>query len=120
MEKWITIYTFNYPHEAYVIRGKLESEGIICFLMDELTIQVDNFYSNALNGVKLQVKTSDVATAIEIMKEGGFHFEDDGNEKILEVDNLPSEERSGMRIIIIICCLVTLIIFLLKILIFGI
>ena len=44
----ITIYTFNYPHEAYIIKGRLESEGIICFLKDEMTIQIDNFYSNAL------------------------------------------------------------------------
>lgn len=28
MEQFVTIKTFTYPHEAYVIRGKLESEGI--------------------------------------------------------------------------------------------
>jgi len=32
MEQLITIKTYTYPHEVYVERGKLESEGIETFL----------------------------------------------------------------------------------------
>lgn len=67
MEQLITIKTFTYPHEAYVIRGKLESEGIRTFLKDEMTVQVHNFYSNAVGGVKLQVFAEDAGKALHIL-----------------------------------------------------
>ncbi len=64
MSHLVTIRIFTYPHEAYVIRGRLESEGIQTFLKDEMTVQVHNFYSNAVGGVKLQVLTEDVDKAL--------------------------------------------------------
>lgn len=67
MTHLITIKTFTYPHEAYVIRGRLESEGIRTFLKDEMTVQVHNFYSNAVGGVKLQVPAEDVDRALHIL-----------------------------------------------------
>ncbi len=67
MEQFVTIKTFTYPHEAYVIRGKLESEGIRTFLKDEMTVQVYNFYSNAIGGVKLQVLEEDAEKALNIV-----------------------------------------------------
>lgn len=63
----VTIKTFTYPHEAYIIRGKLESEGIQTFLKDEMTVQVHNFYSNAIGGVKLQVLSEDKDRALSII-----------------------------------------------------
>ncbi len=50
-------------------KAKLESEGIEVRLLDELTTQVHNFYSNAIGGVKLQVKVGAEETAREILKE---------------------------------------------------
>ncbi len=76
-EQYITVLTFTYPHEAYIIKGRLESEGIECFLKDELTVQVDNFYTNALGGVKLQVRESAHAQAMEILIEEGYLKEKD-------------------------------------------
>lgn len=69
MQQWITIKTFTYPHEAYIVQGKLESEGIRTFLKDEMTVQVYNFYSNAIGGVKLQIPEEDVDTALAILGE---------------------------------------------------
>jgi hypothetical protein len=68
----ITIRTFTYPHEMEVVRGHLESEGIECFVDDELTAQVNPFYSNAIGGVKLKIKVSDLLSAREILKESGY------------------------------------------------
>jgi len=76
----ITVMTFSYPHELAIIRARLESEGIECFVQDELTTQINPFYSNAIGGVKLQVKESDVPIAIEILKDGGFFIEDNSPE----------------------------------------
>lgn len=52
---WTTIHTVTYPSEAHTIKMQLELEGFEVFLKDELTVQVDNFYSNAIGGVKIQV-----------------------------------------------------------------
>lgn len=72
MENFITIKTFTYPVELAVLQGRLESEGIECRVLDELTVQVNPFYSHAIGGIKLQVKENDIQKAIEILKEGGY------------------------------------------------
>jgi hypothetical protein len=72
LDNLITIKTFTYSSEVLVLRGRLESEGIECFVQDELTIQVDPFYSNTIGGVKLKVRESDLEKAMEILKEGGY------------------------------------------------
>ena len=77
LDKFVTIKTFTYPTEVAVIRGRLESEGIECFAQDELTVQANPFYSNAIGGVKLQVREHDVRKAIEILEEGGYLKEAD-------------------------------------------
>lgn len=66
-EKLITIATFSQAIEAHVSKTKLESEGIICFIADENIVNMNWFYSNAVGGVKLQVKESDVKRALEIL-----------------------------------------------------
>lgn len=72
MNNWIIIITFTYPHEAYLVKGRLESEGIEVMLKDELTTQVNNFYSNAIGGVKLLVQDSDYERAYKILVESGY------------------------------------------------
>ena len=80
--KWVTIYRFTYPHEAITICSKLEGEGIECILQDQLTTQVMPLYSNALGGVKLQVKESDVPAALEILMQAGMVEEPDTADKV--------------------------------------
>jgi hypothetical protein len=77
MDTYVTIMSFTYPQDAYIIKGRLEADGIDCFLKDELTVQVDNFYTNALGGVKLQVKESDKARAIELLIDADYLTEKD-------------------------------------------
>ena len=73
LEPFITVATFTYPHEAAILKGRLESEGIECFLRDELTVQVYNFYSNAIGGVKLQVRRSDASLVYRILDDIGMN-----------------------------------------------
>jgi len=68
MNKLVTLTKFEFPQESYIIKSKLESEGIYVYLKDELTIQADNFVSNAIGGVKLQVYENDAEKAVEILK----------------------------------------------------
>lgn len=82
-----TIAFFNLPHETAVPMALLESEGIECFLPDESTVQVYNFYSNAIGGLRLQVKTEDAPRAIEILQKGGFLPSGNEEEKITSDEN---------------------------------
>ncbi len=72
MDNWITILTFTYPHEAHLVKGKLESEDISVQIKDELVAQVNNFYSTAIGGVKLQVLEKDFDKAYLILINAGY------------------------------------------------
>lgn len=74
---FVTVLTVYYSHETALIRGRLEAEGIECNVIDELTVQVNPLYSNAIGGVKLQVRESDFENAIVILKEGGYLTDSD-------------------------------------------
>lgn len=54
------------------MKSLLESHDIDVFLKDELTIQTDNFLSNAMGGVKVQVKATDAPAAIVLLEEHGY------------------------------------------------
>ncbi|MCA1764601.1 MAG: DUF2007 domain-containing protein [Cryomorphaceae bacterium] len=72
MRELITIATFTLPGELAIVKGRLESEGIDCFVKDELTVQVYNFVSNAVGGIKLQVRQDQALRAREILREMGY------------------------------------------------
>ncbi len=65
--KFNKIANYQYTSEAYLFKGKLESEGIEVFLQNENTINTDPLLSNALGGVKLFVKSEDVMKAKQIL-----------------------------------------------------
>lgn len=81
-----TIGTFSQSAEAHVLKTKLESEGIPAFVGDEHTVTMNWLYSNAIGGVRLQVRESDVEKALEIL---GLK----GEELSLEVDELDDEDE---------------------------
>lgn len=72
MNDWTIIITFIYPHEAHLAKGFLEAEGFEVMIKDELTAQVNNFYSTAIGGVKLLVPEQDAKRARETLKEAGY------------------------------------------------
>lgn len=88
MEHRTIIRAFTFPAEAHVAKSYLESYGIETYLQDEMTVQVHNFYSNAIGGVKLLVKESDCEQGIQLLKDGGFinDAEDNAINKIAVVN----------------------------------
>jgi hypothetical protein len=72
MENWQIAITCTFPHEAHMVKGYLESYGIESILKDELTIQLNTAYSNAIGGVKLLVRESDYEKTIKLLKTGGY------------------------------------------------
>ena len=55
--------------EALLAKGKLESEGIPCFLADENMVRLDWFISNLLGGVKLLVDPEDFLEASRLLND---------------------------------------------------
>jgi predicted RNA-binding Zn-ribbon protein involved in translation (DUF1610 family) len=63
----IEIANYQFSSEAYLFKGKLESEGIEVFLQNENTINTDPLLSTALGGVKLFVNSEDVLQSKQIL-----------------------------------------------------
>ena len=111
--EFITVVTFLLPNEAHIVKGRLESEGITCFLKDIHTIQANNIYSNALGGIKLQVLEADIEKSVELLLELGYLKQSDFkpskfwasvNRKtntIPVINNLPVEVRLFLFIAIV-------------------
>ncbi|MEC7263585.1 MAG: DUF2007 domain-containing protein [Bacteroidota bacterium] len=81
--KFYTLGTFEFPADALIIKGKLESEGIAVFLRDEATINSDPLISTAIGGVKLQVYSADKEVAKQIYDEVRRYASDDFGNPIL-------------------------------------
>jgi len=61
------VANFMFSSEAKIVQGRLEADGIQTFLRDAVTIDTDPLVSNAIGGVKLQVLTTDLTKAREIL-----------------------------------------------------
>lgn len=77
--KFKTLKIFDSYVEAHLLKTKLESKMIYCFLQDENSIATNPLYSYALGGIKLKVKEEDFKEALTILEEienYSYHFED--------------------------------------------
>jgi hypothetical protein len=72
MRELITIKIFNYHAELYIAKSFLESEGIRCFVQDELINQIMPLYTPAVDGIKLQVEPDQAEQAKQLLIQGGF------------------------------------------------
>ena len=65
----ITVERFRDLHEALLAQGKLESAGIESFLADGNIVRADWLWSNAVGGLRLQVRANDALSARELLHE---------------------------------------------------
>jgi len=105
MNNWVTIATFNYAHQAALLKGRIESEGLLCNIKDELIVNTNPLYSNAIGGVKVQVRDCDVQNVIPLLQELGYNVEADASfeklvtkvvrftQKIPVINKYPLERR---------------------------
>ena len=89
--KFHKIANYQYTSEAYLFKGKLESEGVEVFLQNENTINTDPLLSNAVGGVKLFVKSEDVMKAKQILDAIPEYSLDDNGE-LLSCPNCASQK----------------------------
>lgn len=72
MTNYIHIATFTYPSELTIAKSALQGNNIDCYIRDELTVQVHNFVSNAIGGIRLEVPVNQYEKAIKILVDSGF------------------------------------------------
>ena len=87
MDKWITVLTSSSPQRLWTIRGRLESEGIECFIKDELNVRSSHLYSKELGRVKLRVLQEDGERVLAILKELGYLEHEPARPDLLSVIN---------------------------------
>ena len=89
--KFTKIGQFQYSSEAYIYKGKLESEGIQVFVRDGNTVDTDPLVSNAIGGVKLFVFREDFEQAKEILLDISL-FSVDNDGELLKCPNCGAEK----------------------------
>lgn len=99
MIKLETIYSSNIPIDCHILKGRLESEGLNCFVFDENIVWIHPFRAVAIGGVKLKVPSDQLALANEIIKqiESGNLFDEYGKYQIIE--NFHSEYNRQMEVL---------------------
>jgi DNA-directed RNA polymerase subunit RPC12/RpoP len=65
--KFITLKTYDNSVDAHLLKSKLESEGIVCYLKDEFITNAYQQYSYPFGGVKLMVRNIDFDNACSIL-----------------------------------------------------
>ena len=71
---FVPVYYFQNYVDAHIIMGRLQEDGIDCWLKDENTVTINPILTNAVGGIKLMVKKSDAEKAIVLLKD--YHFAD--------------------------------------------
>ncbi len=69
MEELVTIKTYIYPYSLAIVKSLLDEEDIFYTVKDELIVQTHPFYSNAVGGIKLQVRASDAERVTTLLKD---------------------------------------------------
>jgi len=85
------IGTYQYPSEAIIFKGKLESEGIEVYMKDNYTIEANPLYSNAVGGVKLLVFKKDYPKAMEIISQVP-EYSLDNESRLMKCPNCGAEQ----------------------------
>ena len=66
---FVPVFSFQNYIDAHIIMGRLQEDGINCWLKDENTATIVPVFGNAVGGIKLMVKKSDAEKAIALLKE---------------------------------------------------
>ena len=69
LREMATIRQFRDLPEALLAKGRLDSAGIECFLVDDNMVRMGWFISNGLGGIKLLVRKEDTDEALAVLGE---------------------------------------------------
>ena len=63
-----TLYRSTYPIDSHILKGRLETELLTCYIYDENLISVHPFYSLLVGRIKLKVPEDQIKRGKEILK----------------------------------------------------
>ncbi len=66
---FVEVRSYDNYIEAYLMLGRLRDEFINCHLLNENSVTIDPFLSNAIGGIKIMVAETQAERALEIIKE---------------------------------------------------
>ena len=65
----VTVRTFDNSIQAHLLKSKLESEDITCYLFDENIVGLNPLYNITVGGIKLKIHKADIDRAAVIIQE---------------------------------------------------
>lgn len=65
--EWVEVWSCAWLHEAQFLTSVLESADIQSLIPDQYTLGVQPLYAPALGGVRILVRSADVARAREVL-----------------------------------------------------
>jgi hypothetical protein len=78
-DKMVEIARFRYPDEAQALVALLKSEGIDCYVRNELSTQVMGGCVD-MGGVRVELLESEAPHALEVMIANGYEIPDENEE----------------------------------------
>lgn len=66
---FVLLQSYDNYISAHIAMGRLEEDGVNCWLKDENTVTIDPILSNAIGGIKLMVEASQAERAATILKD---------------------------------------------------
>lgn len=67
--KLVTVQAFDNAIDLALLKSKLESEGVACYVFDEFTVTINPLLSNGVGGIKLKINESDAEKVSLILRE---------------------------------------------------
>lgn len=88
MDNMVEVARFTRPTDAHALASLLQSEGIECYVRNELTSQTLGMID--LGGVRVELLESDVQRALQVMLDNGYEIprEDEQPEEIKTVSGI--------------------------------
>jgi Zn finger protein HypA/HybF involved in hydrogenase expression len=65
----VTLKTFDNAIDVHILRSRLESEGITCFIFDEHIVSVNPLYNIGVGGIKLKVRADELQLALQVLRD---------------------------------------------------
>ena len=94
----VTVRTFDNSIQAHLLKSKLESEGITCYLFDENIVGLNPLYNITIGGIKLKINKFDMDKASLIIQEVDQSKLTNDQGESLKCPNCHSEEiYSGFK-----------------------
>ncbi len=88
----ITVKVFDNSIEAHILKSRLESEGIDCFIFDDNMVSLNPLYNVTLGGIKLKVREVDVEQVNTIIDQIDSLKSVDDNDQIIKCPNCDSTD----------------------------